>query len=91
MTTDAWLHKRTDTPVPSGWARRLLDRTSHALTSADCWMATMLAVMGQCVLDSFADYGAAYAGCPNPRAEPTRWQEEDLTFLLDMPPDSDCR
>ena len=51
----------------------------------------MLAVMGQCVLDSFADYGAAYAGCPNPRAEPTRWQEEDLTFLLDMPPDSDCR
>ncbi len=50
----------------------------------------MLAHVGRCVLDRFADYGAAYAGCSTPTDELTRWQEEDLTLLLDLPADPDC-
>ena len=91
MTTGACLHGQTDTPVPPGWARRLLERTDQALTSADAWLAMMLVHVGRCVLDSFADYGAAYAGRPSLKAEPTRWQEEDLDLLLNMPPGSDGR
>ena len=91
MTTTVYDHELGTAGVsPTPW-KRICDTFGCGLTAADVWFCMAAAALGRCVLESFADYGRWYCGHPAARIEPTRWQEEDLARLLDVPPSADRR